>query len=137
MNNGNINSTIKLSNNMENGILPLNDTTLQLLQQKHPCQSESDKHFLFDNIHKIKYECIDAEVIRNITLCTRGGLGPSGMDANGWRILTSDSFGQSSTNICMALANVAKKLWVKSDQTDSLEAFLASRLIPLDKNPGL
>ena len=26
---------------------------------------------------------------------------------------------------------------VESDQTDSLEAFLASRLIPLDKNPGL
>ena len=37
----------------------------------------------------------------------------------------------------MALADVAKKLCVKSDQTDSLEAFLASRLIPLDKNPGL
>ena len=37
----------------------------------------------------------------------------------------------------MALANVAKKLCVESDQTDSLEAFLARRLIPLDKNPGL
>ena len=37
----------------------------------------------------------------------------------------------------MALANVAKKLCVESDQTDSLEAFLAIRLIPSDKNPGL
>ena len=34
----------------------------------------------------------------------------------------------------MALANVAKKLCVESNQTDSLEAFLASRLAPLDKN---
>ena len=60
----------------------------------------------------------------------RDGSGPSGMDADGWRrILTSNSFGQSSTNICIALTNVAKKLF--------LEAFLASRLIPLDKNPGL
>ena len=127
---------------MENGILPLNDTTLNLLKQKHPRQSEADKHLLFDDIpksiHKIKYKCIDAEVIRNTALRTRGGSGPSGMDADGWRrILTSNSFGQSSTDICMALANVAKKLSVEPDQTNSLEAFLASRLIPFDKKPGL
>ena len=52
---------------MEDGILPLNDTTLNLLKQKHLCQSKADKRFLFDNIpqsiHKIKCECIDGEVI--------------------------------------------------------------------------
>ena len=67
-----------------------------------------------------------------------GGSGLSGMDADGWRrILTSNSFGESSTDICIALANVAKKLCVESDQTDSVEVFLANRLIPFDKNPGL
>ena len=76
MNKGNINSAIKfLSKNMENGVLPLNDTTLKLSREKHPCQSEADKHFSFDDIpesiHNIKYECIDAEVIQNTTLCTR------------------------------------------------------------------
>ena len=46
MNKGNIDSAIKLlSNNMENGVLPLNDTTLNLLKQKYPCQSVADKHF--------------------------------------------------------------------------------------------
>ena len=60
------------------------------------------------------------------------------MDADGWRrILTSNSFGESSTDIYMALANVAKKLCVESDQTDSLKTFSANRLIPFDKNPGL
>ena len=45
MNKGNVNSDIKLlSNNMENGVSPMNDTTLNLLNQKHPCQSEADKH---------------------------------------------------------------------------------------------
>ena len=97
---------------MKNCILSLNDTTLNLLKQKHPCQSEPDKQFLFDDIpefiHKIKYKCINAEVFRNTTLRTRGGSVPSGMDADGWRrILTSNSFGQSVTNICMALTNVA------------------------------
>ena len=90
MNKGNVNSAIKLlSNNLENGILPLNDTTLNLLKQKHPCESEADKQFLFDDIpqsiNTIKYECIDAEGIRNTTLRTRDGSGPSGMDADGWR----------------------------------------------------
>ena len=37
----------------------------------------------------------------------------------------------------MALAKVAKKLCVESDQTDCLEVFLASRLILLNKSPGL
>ena len=60
------------------------------------------------------------------------------MDADSRRIiLTSNSLDQCSNDICMALANVAKKLCVESHQTNSLEVFLASRLIPLDKNPGL
>ena len=143
VNKGNINSAIKrLSNDMESDILPLNDITLNLLKQKYSCESEADKQFLIDDIpqyiHRIKYGCIDVKVIGNTALRTRGGSGLSGMDAHGWRrIIASNSFRQSSTDICMALANVAKKLYVEPDQTDSLEACLASRLIPLGKNPGL
>ena len=37
----------------------------------------------------------------------------------------------------MLLANVARKFCVESDQTKSLEAFLASRVIPLNKHPGI
>ena len=45
-NKGNITSAIQLlSNIMENGILPLNDITLNLLKQKHPCQSEAVNSF--------------------------------------------------------------------------------------------
>ena len=71
---------------MEDGVLPLNYTTLNLVKQKHSCQSEADKYFLFhdipQSIHKVKYECIDAEVIGNTSLRTRGESGPSGMDAD-------------------------------------------------------
>ena len=143
INKGDINSAIKLpSNNTGIGVLPLNDTTLNLLKQKYPCQSEVDKHFLFNNmpqfIHNIKYECIDAGVIWNTVLCIRGGSRPSGIDTDGWsRILTSNSFAQSSTNICMALARVTKKLCVESNQTNCLKVFLASRPIRLDENPGI
>ena len=69
---------------------------------------------------------------------TKGGSGPSGMDAEGWRrILTSRSFGDSSTDLCTALANMTKRICTVEENSTSLESFLACRLIPLDKNPGL
>ena len=44
MQSGNINGAIKLlSNNMENGVLPLNEETLNLLYQKHPDASKAFK----------------------------------------------------------------------------------------------
>ena len=60
------------------------------------------------------------------------------MDAEGWKhILTSTSFGKSSTDLCESFAEVIKKLCTSKHNSTSLEAFLACRLIPLDKNPGL
>ena len=53
----------------------------------------------------------------------------------GWRrILTYKSFGKSSDDLCTSLAEMSKKLCNTKENSDSLEAFLACRLIPLDKN---
>ena len=58
------------------------------------------------------------------------------IDADGWRrILLGKSFGNSSSNLCQAIANVTKKLCTQECQ--NIDALLASRLIPLNKNPGL
>ena len=143
MQKGNVNSAIKLlTNNMENGILPLNDQTLKLLKEKHPNAAEASKDVLLpdmpEKLHEIRYEEITAESIRRAALRTKGGAGPSNMDADGWkRMLTSNSFGSCSTDLCKAIAEVVRKLSSSKDTTHSLEAFLACRLIPLDKNPGL
>ena len=143
MQKGNVNGAIKLlTNNMQNGILPLNKETIALLKQKHPHASKATQEVLLpdqpESIHPIKFEKINADVIRAAVTKTRGGSGPSGMDAEGWkRLLTSNSFGQSSQDLCKAVAAAARKLCTVPDQCGSLEAFLACRLIPLDKNPGL
>ena len=143
MQKGNVNGAIKLlTNNMQNGILPLNDDTLNLLKQKHPQASEAAEDVLLPDepevIHAIKFENIDAETVRKAATRTRGGSGPSGMDADGWRrLFTSNCFKQSSADLCTAFAAVIRKLCTISDQTHTLEAFLACRLIPLDKKPGL
>ena len=69
---------------------------------------------------------------------TNGGSGPSGLNADGWhRILASSCFGDSSSDHSRAIPSFTRKLCLEKLDASSLEAFLACRLIPLDKNPGL
>ena len=69
---------------------------------------------------------------------TKEGSAPSGLDADGWRrILASNCFGDSSPDLCKVIASFTRKLCSGKLDASSLEAFLACRLIPLDKNPGM
>ena len=91
-----------------------------------------------EEIHPIKFHSIDAESVKKAILKNKGAAGPSGLDADGWkRILTSDQFGNSSYILCKTFAEVIKELCTTEDLSSSLEALLACRLIPLNKNPGL
>ena len=78
-------------------------------------------------------------VFTEIIKLTKGGSGPSSLDADEWRrMLTSREFGTSSTDLRKTFAQVIKKLCIEElESTTSLEAFTACRLIPLDKKPGL
>ena len=140
---GNINSALKLlTNNMENRILPLNKDTLSKLIQKHPKGKTASQDILLNgalrNIHPIKLQSVDEEMIRKAAIRTKVGSGPSGMNANGWhRILASNNFGTSSVDHLKAFANVVQKLCTDLVETHTIGAFLSCRLIPLDKNPGL
>ena len=136
------NAMKRLINNMKNGILPLNKKTLEQLKQKHPQRRDADPEIMLpdkpEEIHPIKFDSIDAENVRKAALKTRGGAGPSGLDADGWkRIFTSNQFGDSTDDLCKTFAEVIKKLCAVENQSTSLEAFLGNRLIPLDKNSGL
>ena len=122
--------------------MPLTRQTLNQIQLKYPEFKEASQEILLtdtpETIHPIKFESIDVEKIQKAAVKTQGGSGPSGMDADGWkRILTSKQFGKSSIDLCKAFAEVIKKICSIENQSASLEAFLACRLIPLDKNPGL
>ena len=127
---------------MQNDIVSLNDETFRMLRMKHPKEEPASADVLFPDepvvIHPIVFEKIDAELVRTAARKTQGGSGPSGMDADGWRrILVSNSFGKSSSDLCQSIAQLAKKLCTEEQNDASLEAFLACRLIPLDKNPGI
>ena len=59
------------------------------------------------------------------------------MQMDGIEFFTSKIFGNSSTDLCKTFAEVIKTLCTVKCQSSALEAYLACRLIPLDKNPGL
>ncbi|CAB3991271.1 Hypothetical predicted protein [Paramuricea clavata] len=84
----------------------------------------------------IVFERITSDLIHEAATKIQGSAGPSGIDAYLWRRFYL-SFKTASTDLCNALAGVARCLCTSSVHPDSLSAFVACRLIPLDKNPGI
>ena len=144
MSKGNVNGALKLlTENMSNGILPLNDKALTMLKQKHPEANEPPQEVLLQGptrpVHPIVYEDMDESLILKAAMLTKGGSGPSDLDADGWRkILTSRSFGTSSSELRKTFALFVKSLCVEEiKNAESLDSSIACRLIPLDKRPGI
>ena len=73
---------------------------------------------------------------------TKGGSGPSCMDADGWRrILCSSVYGTCNSDLRKHIADMIKKLCsdiiTVQNLCSFLEAFVGCRMISLNKNPGL
>lgn len=76
-------------------------------------------------------------MVRQAALRTKGSGGPCGVYANGFRrILASQSYKQSATKLCDAIATMTKSLCTKYVDPELIEPLVASRLIPLDKGEG-
>ncbi len=139
-----------LTSGMQGGILSLNAETMTLLEAKHPEPAPLNDDAIYEHeqpmVHPVVFEEITAESVRNAALHTKGGAGPSGLDADGWRhILVSRNYGAISEELRAEFARMIKILCTEKVDlftnngyvTSSLEAFLACRLLPLDKCPGL
>lgn len=143
MQKGNVNGAIKLlTNNMAGGVLPLNDDTIEILREKHPIGGDLNEDNALQGpyvtVNPIIYDVIDDSLVLRAALTTKGGSGPSGLDADGWRKpLTSKVYGDCGGDLRTAIANVIKKLCTEYVDDESLEGFLACRLVPLNKRPGV
>ena len=87
---GKVSAAVKLlTSEMSGGILPLNEETFQLLQTKHPEPKPFDPDTLIETqapeVHKVVFDAISQETIRIAAMNTKGGSGPSGLDADSWR----------------------------------------------------
>ena len=86
-------------------------TVRDVLEEKHPePQPAHIEAFLRDannvDFHPDIFENITGEVIRAAPLNTQGAARPSGLNALSWRRLCT-AFGQTSNDLCAALAAVA------------------------------
>ena len=140
-----------LKNRDHGGLLNLSDeaegytdgtTVFDVLQQKHPnaqpvqIDSIASEELRQPEVHPIIFESITESTIRVASLRTFGSAGPSGLDADGWRRLCN-SFRTASVNLRSALAATARRLCTEYVDPVSLEGLLSSRLIPLNKHPGI
>ncbi len=118
-------------------------TVRQILKEKHPSGHEPSPEVLLQTtdheasrVHPIVFEPLDANCIRKAALKVEGGAGPSGLDADAWRRLCM-SFKSASDDLCNAMAGFAKRLCTEELSETHLTAYIACRLVPLDKNPGV
>ena len=120
------------------GVLLLSDDVMAQLRENHPSPQEARLgSLLFGTVHDVPdsiYQHINGEMVRDAALRTKGSGGPSGVDANGFRrILASKSFKKSGTDLCVAIAAMARRLCTEFIDPLGIEEILANRHISLDK----
>ena len=138
-----------LSEQSKGGVLHLDDSVeigkgrrkvRNILIDKHPPGQPAHPDTIINvnppDVHPVLFESLDAAMIRSAALRTNGAAGPSGLDALGWRRLCT-SFKSPSSELCHSLALVAKRLCTELVDPASIAPLMASRLIALDKNPGV
>ena len=140
---GKISAALKfLDAESSSGVLDLSNNVLEELKAKHPnAESVSEDCLLrgpLVNIPKYLYDSIDEQSVLTSALKTKGSAGPSGMDAELYRrILCSKSFSTAGKSLREEIAIFTKNLLLNAYNPSLLEPYVASRLIPLDKNPGI
>ena len=92
---------------------------------------DSTRHF-----HPVLFDRIDGDLIQSTALKTEGTAGPSGLYVAAWRRLCM-SFKSGSTDLCDALVAVRRRICTTYVDPSCLTAFVACRLIALDKCPGI
>jgi len=141
MQNGNVKGAINILMTQEKAsVLPLTTEVLAQLKNKHPPAEQihipSILPGVIQPINSILFAGLTGECIRTSALFTQGGAGPSGSDADQWRLMCV-SFGDASNYLCDSMASMARRLSTEMVDPSSIEAFITNRRIPLDKNPGL
>ena len=148
MRQGKVGAAIRLLSRNEAGVLDLNEkiegqdnrTVLDELIAKHPNKAPIIEEAIVTDhsgkeFHPVIFDSITGETIRTCALKTNGGAGPSGIDAAGWRRMCT-SF-RNSSHLCSSMALVAKKICTMYVDPTGLSTLIASRLIALDKRPGV
>ena len=139
---GDMKGAIKLveTQSQSGGVLPLTQDVLYRLKELHPEAIAPLDDLLIlgpvPDVLSVTFEPINAYLIRRCAIRSTGSAGVSGADSAMWKQLLC-AHAAHSDMLCEALAAHARSLCQHIHDPRCLEAFLANRLVPLDKNPGV
>ena len=143
MSEGNITAALKLlDSSSSSGLLPLTKEVMDELKEKHPQPEAARLDALLkgpiQDVPECLFDSIDEHAILKSAKETKGSGGPSAVDAEQFRrIVCSKNFLKQGKVFREELADLAKNLATKLYEPLLLEAYVACRLIPLDKDPGI
>ena len=144
MEQGKISSALRCIGSQETSVLEVTSDVLKVLQEKHPKAEAASTECLYKGplprklAEEVIFENIDSSAIHKAAKKVNGAAGPSGGDSNLWqRLLCSRQYKKKPAELCQALAVFARKLCTEKIHPEFLRGFVAGRLIPLDKQPGV
>ena len=144
---GKISSVIAKLTDTSKGVLSLDEivkgkTVEQTIIEKHSPSKPIDENYITPvsnetiAFHPSILDQINAQHIKKAAMRTHSLHGPSGLDANECRRI-STHFEQQSVELSKINAKNAKKLATEELNPELMEPYNACRLLPLDKNPGV
>ena len=129
-------------NNLANPDNPTNTQTVRdiLLKNIHPNSHLKKSTIITSDTpsaesHPILFDEVNWERIRNTILRMDGAAGQSGLDAASWKRLCT-SLKSASADLCESLATTARRICTCYVDPSGMSAFVACRLIALDKCLG-
>ena len=133
---------MKLLTYIDAGLHKVDGTILNKLQQKRPQPVPLTSDRLINGpVNRILpsyfHEIDETMVFKSSSMRKRAG-GLSRLDAEQYRrLLTSKKYKKENKELRVQLATLARRLATQYLDPNTLKAFIACRLIPLDKNPGV
>ena len=123
-------------------MLPADDTVMDMLTAKHPPPAAVPPDTLFrgpvESVLPSYFDSITEETIKKAAKLTKGAGGLSQLDAKQFHsILVSGKFKKEGKDLHEQVARLAKKLATSYVDPATLESYVACRLLPLNKNPGV
>ena len=134
---GRVGAAIRVFRNGAVAPVAVTPDVIDKLKIKHPPPAEDDSAELVGPptpADEFIFTEICEEGVRKAARLLAGSGGPSGSDTELWKkMLLSKQFGSKPQALCQAVAALARKLASEPIDPTHLEAFTASRLIPLSK----
>ena len=144
---GNVSGALRLlDSNPSSGVLSMSDETLKLLHEKHPKAKPFYEQMALNTpvnperkFDPVIFDNITPDLIQRLALQTKGSAGPSQANADDWRrMIGSKIYSKEGSDLRCEIAELAKQLCVEQlTDPETIEALMACRLVPLNKNPGL